>query len=72
MAFKVDRVADLDRAAIRASVIDRFSVERMTDGYEAIYREMLGGRRPVPVMDAGAQTADETDDQPAGAAPARA
>ena len=72
MAFKVDRVAELDREAIRASVIDRFSVERMTDEYEAIYRAMLGGRRPVPVMDASAQTADETDDQPAGAAPARA
>jgi glycosyltransferase involved in cell wall biosynthesis len=61
MAFYVDRVADLDRAEIRESVIDRFSVERMTDGYEAIYREMLapkGGERlpvdarPVGVMDA--------------------
>lgn len=41
MAYKVDRVADLDRAAIRASVLDRFSVERMTDGYEAIYRSLL-------------------------------
>jgi glycosyltransferase involved in cell wall biosynthesis len=44
MAFKVDRVDDLDREAIRESVIDRFSVERMTDGYEAIYREVLAGR----------------------------
>ncbi len=43
MAFKLDRVDDLDRAAIRASVIDRFSVERMTDGYEAVYARMLGG-----------------------------
>ena len=43
MAFKVDRVDDLDRAAIRGSVIDRFSVERMTDGYEAVYERMLGG-----------------------------
>ena len=55
MAFKVDRVADLDREAIRESVIDRFSVERMTDGYEAIYDRMLatatGGRGPVGVMD---------------------
>jgi glycosyltransferase involved in cell wall biosynthesis len=41
MAYKVDRVADLDREAIRASVLDRFSVERMTDGYEAIYRALL-------------------------------
>jgi glycosyltransferase involved in cell wall biosynthesis len=72
MAFKVDRVADLDRAAIRESVIDRFSVERMTDGYEAIYREELGERRPVPVMHTLASAADETDDEPAGATPARA
>ena len=72
MAFKVDRVADLDRAAIRASVIDRFSVERMTDGYEAIYREVLDERRPVPVMDTIATAKDATDDEPAGATSARA
>jgi glycosyltransferase involved in cell wall biosynthesis len=72
MAFKVDRVADLDRAAIRASVIDRFSVEGMTDGYEAIYRDVLDDRRPVPVMETVASAADETDDEPAGAATARA
>ena len=71
MAFKVGRVADLDRAAIRESVIDRFSVERMTDGYEAIYREMLDERRPVPVMDTVASAASETDDEPAGATTAR-
>jgi glycosyltransferase involved in cell wall biosynthesis len=58
MAFYVDRVEDLDREAIRDSVIERFSVERMTDGYEAIYRRMLahdfgssgGDRDAVPVM----------------------
>ncbi len=44
MAFKVSRVDDLDRRAIRESVIERFSVERMTDGYEAIYRSMLAGK----------------------------
>ena len=43
MAYKVDRVADLDREAIRASVIDRFSVERMTDGYEDVYARVLAG-----------------------------
>jgi glycosyltransferase involved in cell wall biosynthesis len=43
MAFLVDRVAELDREAIRASVIERFSVERMTDGYEAVYERMLRG-----------------------------
>jgi glycosyltransferase involved in cell wall biosynthesis len=42
MAFKVDRVVDLDRAAISRSVRDRFSAARMTDRYEAIYRTALG------------------------------
>lgn len=42
MAFKVERVADLDRMAIRTSVLERFSAERMTDGYEAVYRRVLG------------------------------
>jgi glycosyltransferase involved in cell wall biosynthesis len=41
MAFQIDRVAELDREAIRASVLERFSVGRMTDGYEAVYRHML-------------------------------
>jgi glycosyltransferase involved in cell wall biosynthesis len=72
MAFYVDRVADLDRAEIRESVIDRFSVERMTDGYEAIYREMLapeGGERlpvdarPVGVMDAEVADAARASDR---------
>ncbi len=41
MAEGVARVAGLDRAAIRASVLERFTVERMADGYEAIYRMMV-------------------------------
>jgi glycosyltransferase involved in cell wall biosynthesis len=41
MAYKVDRVADLDRAAIRASVLERFSATRMTDRYLDVYRKML-------------------------------
>ena len=41
MAFMVDRVGDLDRPAIRESVLDRFSVERMTDRYETVYAAML-------------------------------
>jgi glycosyltransferase involved in cell wall biosynthesis len=53
MAFQVGRVDELDREAIRASVIERFSAARMTDGYEAIYRTMLGesgsGEREEPV-----------------------
>jgi glycosyltransferase involved in cell wall biosynthesis len=51
MAFQVDRVAELDREEIRASVIERFSVERMTDGYEAVYERLLsaGGAEPLAV-----------------------
>lgn len=36
LANLVDRVAELDREAIRASAIARFSAERMTDAYEAL------------------------------------
>jgi glycosyltransferase involved in cell wall biosynthesis len=42
LAFLADRVDELDRAAIRASVIDRFSAARMADGYEALYARTLG------------------------------
>jgi len=53
LAFMVDRVGELDREAIRASVLDRFSAGRMTDGYEAVYRAMLAGdRRPLESEDA--------------------
>lgn len=47
MAFQVERVAGLDREAIRTSVLDRFSVERMTDGYEEVYRRVLGEAAPA-------------------------
>jgi glycosyltransferase involved in cell wall biosynthesis len=54
MAFKIDRVADLDREAIRASVLDRFSVERMTDGYEEVYQRVLeGGDAARPAVAVG-------------------
>jgi glycosyltransferase involved in cell wall biosynthesis len=54
LSYHVDRVAELDREAIRASVLERFSAARMADSYEAIYRSLLeadadagdGGRRP--------------------------
>jgi hypothetical protein len=66
MAFKVDRVDDLDRAAIRRSVIDRFSVEKMTDGYEKIYRSMLGSPEGGRIATDGAQGngAHETTEEP--------
>jgi glycosyltransferase involved in cell wall biosynthesis len=42
LAYLVDHIEGLDRIAMRESVIERFSAGRMTDGYEAIYRRMLG------------------------------
>ena len=41
LAFLVDRVDTLDRDAIRASVIDRFSAKRMTDAYEELYERAI-------------------------------
>jgi glycosyltransferase involved in cell wall biosynthesis len=38
MAFRVDRVGMLDRKAIRASVLERFSAEAMAVAYEDVYR----------------------------------
>ncbi len=37
----VDRSSDLDRAAIRRFVSERFSVDRMADGYVGLYRSIL-------------------------------
>jgi glycosyltransferase involved in cell wall biosynthesis len=64
MAFKVDRIEDLDRRAIRESVLDRFSVERMTDRYEAVYHAQLGTSEPVPVGP-GSATGAEGAGEPA-------
>jgi glycosyltransferase involved in cell wall biosynthesis len=49
LAAAVGRVGELDRAAIRASVIDRFSSGRMADGYEAIYRQLIAPTESVRV-----------------------
>ena len=44
----LDRMVDgLDRAAIRASAIERFSVARMVDSYEALYRRLIEARSAV-------------------------
>ena len=45
LAFYADRITRLDRAAIRASVLDRFSAARMADRYEALYARMLAPDR---------------------------
>ena len=44
IAFKVPEVAALDRRAIRKSVVERFSARRMADGYESLYRRVLGSK----------------------------
>ncbi|MGO4676815.1 glycosyltransferase family 4 protein [Bosea sp. 2YAB26] len=38
----VDRIGEIDRAACRASVAARFTVERMADRYLSLYRSLLG------------------------------
>ena len=43
MAFLVDRVLELDRAAIRRHARNRFSAQRMVDDYQAIYSKLLHG-----------------------------
>lgn len=36
------RIQEIDRAACRQHVIDHFSVQQLADGYEAVYRQLLG------------------------------
>ena len=38
----VDRIGEIDRAAPRRAVAERFTVERMADRYLALYRDILG------------------------------
>ncbi len=45
MAYFVSQVENLDRAAIRASVLERFSAARMADDYEAVYHRMIDRAR---------------------------
>jgi glycosyltransferase involved in cell wall biosynthesis len=62
MARLTEQVGRLDRAAMRAAVLERFSAGRMTADYEALYERMLDRslprRSPVPVGP-GPRTADE-------------
>jgi glycosyltransferase involved in cell wall biosynthesis len=56
LAASVERVGELDRAAIRSSVMERFSAARMADQYEAVYRSLIGepgdGRADAPAIEA--------------------
>jgi glycosyltransferase involved in cell wall biosynthesis len=38
----IERIGEIDRAACRRTVAERFSVERMADEYLALYRHILG------------------------------
>lgn len=40
----LDRIYEIDRFACRQHVIDHFSVQRMVDGYEAVYRQVVKAR----------------------------
>ncbi|HEY6019850.1 MAG TPA: glycosyltransferase, partial [Candidatus Paceibacterota bacterium] len=42
MVDAIQNLDVIDRAACRAHVLEQFSVERMADGYEAVYRKLLG------------------------------
>ena len=60
LAGHVEAVKTLDRPAIRRSVMERFSADRMTDAYEALYLEMTGrsGRREPIGSVAGSEGRD--------------
>ncbi len=45
MVEMIDRIETLDRARCRKWVEERFSVERMVDGYEDLYKMAASGRR---------------------------
>ncbi len=40
----IDKAAELNRAACREHVLNNFSVQRMTEGYEAVYQQILAER----------------------------
>jgi glycosyltransferase involved in cell wall biosynthesis len=42
MVAAVERVDEIDPAACRASVAERFSLEKMAADYEAVYRAVTG------------------------------
>jgi glycosyltransferase involved in cell wall biosynthesis len=39
----IGRVGEIDRAACRRAVAERFTVDRMADRYLELYRQLLGG-----------------------------
>jgi len=47
MIDALSNIDSIDRAACRAHALEHFSVEKMTDGYEAIYKKLVGGGEDV-------------------------
>lgn len=45
--FAVRELASVDRRAVRRTALERFSVSRMVDEYEAVYRRLASHARPV-------------------------
>ena len=68
LAYYLDDIAGLDRAAIRASVLERFSAERMVDRYEALYVRRLAERRGAATRRASAQAATAASTSPTSGA----
>jgi glycosyltransferase involved in cell wall biosynthesis len=58
LAFHVRHVERLDRAAIRRSVLERFSARRMADDYEGLYRRLVGVGEAVGPGRPGARERD--------------
>src|SRR6185437_13736777 len=55
MALAIERVGELDRAACRAVVQERFSATVMASGYEAIYRRLAEGTAASTVASRSAE-----------------
>ena len=71
MAFRVGQVDNLDRKAIRESVINRFSAKRMTDGYEKIYAALLEDRPGMEASRAAGVAAGASPAIPGSLSPGR-
>jgi glycosyltransferase involved in cell wall biosynthesis len=68
LAFLAGRVGELDRAAIRASVLERFSATRMATRYEALYMAAAGDamtadQSSLVAVGPGLSAADELRDR---------
>jgi glycosyltransferase involved in cell wall biosynthesis len=49
-ALAVERAGSIDRASIRRSVLERFSVDRMLDDYERVYRALARRTAGRPIV----------------------